>query len=272
MKQVLQYILTLLVALTAYINMCAQTVTNVEARQEGQTIVITFNMDKPADFDLYFSSSGTYGKFVYIDKEYLDIQRLSDNEYYCRWHVLDQFEEFDNNFVVFRVEPKKSRTEAYKSEANPCYFSFGGFYSLNDDLGATIRFGYKGVYAGFKSNFRTNKDFSNYNVNIKSDYFREGSELVSRWSGVLGCNLFWRQKVMLCLGVGYGTRIFTAERISTVAWQNGKRCLIEDNSAKGLELETDVNAFLTDKCGLSFGYSVLAFNYSEFMCGLVFRW
>ena len=112
MKRVILHSILFFLILLSCGNGFAQTVTNVEARQEGQTIVITFNMDKPADFDLYFSSSGTYGKFVYIDKEYLDIQRLSDNEYYCRWHVLDQFEEFDNNFVIFRVEPKKSRTAA----------------------------------------------------------------------------------------------------------------------------------------------------------------
>ena len=263
MKRFLLYILLLLPCTLLH----AQTVTNVDARQDGQNIVITFNMDKPADVTLYYSTSGRYGSYKLIENRYLTKQRISSTEYCYIWNVIGQCGEFSFNNVVFRVEATKSRATTYKSEEHPCILSLGGFYSLNDDFGAVARFGYKAVYAGFKSNFKTNKEFSNYKANIKTDYFQVGSEVISRWSGVLGINWFWRKNLSLYTGIGYGKRIYTATRVST-----GNRCIVEDNSAKGIELETGANAFLTSKFGLSLGYSVLAFKYSEFTGGVIFRW
>lgn len=259
MKQVLQHILTLLVALTAYINMCAQTVTNVEARQEGQTIVITFNMDKPAEVSLYYSTSGKYGKYQWINSKYLTKQRISSTKYSYTWDVLGQCGDFSFNNVVFRVE-------AQKLESYPFYISIGGFYSLNNDLGAIFRLGYKGMYVGYKTNFKKNQYYIDKNLNVQTDIFRKDSELVSLWGVMGGANWFWRHKYSIYTGAGYGQRVFSAERLS------GNRYKIDDNSTQGLILETGVNAFISNHVGFSIGYSVLTFQYSEFMGGIVFRW
>lgn len=266
MKQVLQHILTLLVALTAYINMCAQTVTNVEARQEGQTIVITFNMDKPADVSLYYSTSGKYGKYMWINSKYLTKQRISSTKYSYTWDVLGQCGEFSFNNVVFRVEAKEIKTM-------PFLISFGGFYSLiNNELGTIYKIGYKAVYLGLKTNFLIIESNANFESTAQGSYYEKNSEEVSRWSALLGLNLLRRERFSFYTGLGYGFRNYYAKVVSQYAAQNGKICKITDNSAKGLELECGVNWFMSDYFGYSIGYSVLAFKYSELTGGIILRW
>ena len=107
MKQILQHILTLLVTLMAYTNMYAQTVTNVEAQQEGQNIVITFNMDKPCTPTIMFSTTGKNGSFNIIPEKKKKKIIRPGTEYKYLWKVTEQFEEFSYENVVFKVFPGK---------------------------------------------------------------------------------------------------------------------------------------------------------------------
>lgn len=259
MKRFLLYILLLLPCTLLH----AQTVTNVDARQDGQNIVITFNMDKPTDVSLYYSTSGKYGTYKLIDSKYLSKQRISSTEYRYTWDVLGQCGEFSFNNVVFRVEAKKIK---------PYLISFGGFYSfINNDLGTAYRIGYNAVYLGLKTNFFIETN-ANFESTAQGSYFVKNSEEVSRWSATLGLNLLRRERFSFYTGLGYGFRNYYATILSPDAAQNGKICKITDNSAKGLEMECGVNLFMSDYFGYSIGYSVLAFKYSELTGGIILRW
>ena len=262
MKRFLLYILLLLPCTLLH----AQTVTNVEARQEGQTIVITFNMDKPAEVSLYYSTSGKYGKYQWINSKYLTKQRISSTKYSYTWDVLGQCGDFSFNNVIFRVEAKEIKTM-------PFLISFGGFYSfINNDLGTAYRIGYNAVYLGLKTNFLIIESNAKLQSTAQGSYYVKNSEEVSRWSATLGLNLLRHERFSFYTGLGYGFRNYYATILSPDAAQNGKICKITDNSAKGLEMECGVNLFMSDYFGYSIGYSVLAFKYSELTGGIILRW
>ena len=257
MKRFLVYILLLLPCTLLH----AQTVTNVDARQDGQNIVITFNMDKPTDVTLYYSTSGRYGSYKLIENRYLTKQRISSTEYCYIWNVTGQCGEFSFNNVVFRVEAEEETTKS-----NSFFLSLGGFYSLNNDFGATFRLGYNAMYVSVKTNFKTEKYYESP-INTTTDYFMDGSEAVNRWSILLGVNWFWRNRVSFYTGAGIGERVFSA-----IPCNEQNRVLIDKNSANGLELECGLNLRITEDFGVTAGYSVLDFKYSEFMGGIFFRW
>ena len=262
MKRFLLYILLLLPCTLLH----AQTVTNVDARQDGQNIVITFNLDKPADVSLYYSTSGKYGTYKWIDSKYLTKQRISSTEYCYIWNVIGQCGEFSFNNVVFRVEAKKIK-------AKPYLISGGVFYSfINEDLGTAYRIGYNAVYLGLKTNFLIIESNAKPQSTAQGSYYVKNSEEVSRWSALLGVNLLRRERFSLYTGLGYGIRNYYAKVVSPYTEQDGKICKITDNSAKGLEMECGVNLFMSDYFGYSIGYSVLAFKYSELTGGIILRW
>lgn len=262
MKRFLLYILLLLPCTLLH----AQTVTNVDARQDGQNIVITFNMDKPTDVSLYYSTSGKYGTYKLIDSKYLSKQRITSTEYRYTWDVLGQCGDFSFNNVVFRVEAKKIK-------AKPYLISGGVFYSfINEDLGTAYRIGYNAVYLGLKTNFLIIESNAKLQSTAQGSYYVKNSEEVSRWSATLGLNLLRRERFSFYTGLGYGIRNYYATIVSPDAAQNGKICKITENSAKGLEMECGVNLFMSDYFGYSIGYSVLAFKYSELTGGIILRW
>lgn len=255
MRRILLYILLLLPSTLLH----AQTVTNVDARQDGQNIVITFNMDKPADVSISYSTSGRHGPYFWVDSNYLSKRRISSTEYRYTWDVLGQCGDFSFNNVVFRVEAKEIKASSY-------FLSLGGFYSLNNDFGATFRFGNK-VYVRFKTNFQLKEYFTV--VNPSTIYFEDGSDAVNRWSALFGINWFLQNRISFYTGAGYGRRIFTTR---ATLGSIHRRYKIKENSATGLELECGLNLFVTEHFGFTMGYSVLAFKYSEFMGGVIFRW
>lgn len=167
-----------------------------------------------------------------------------------------------------------STTKSSKMSSNsynlPFLFSLGCFFSSNDDFGASFRLGYKVGYLGFKSNFRNNE--SNYEATANSYYYEKNSEKISRWSALGGMRFLWKRDISFYIGLGYGVRNYYAKAASQYSWQDGELYKITDNSVTGLELEGGVNLYGTKHLGITAGYSVLAFKYSEFTGGVIFRW
>lgn len=180
----------------------------------------------------------------------------------------------DGTIEQINISQFTSTTKSSKMSSNsynlPFLFSLGCFFSSNDDFGASFRLGYKVGYLGFKSNFRNNE--SNYEATANSYYYEKNSEKISRWSALGGMRFLWKRDVSFYIGLGYGVRNYYAKAASQYSWQDGELYKITDNSVTGLELEGGVNLYGTKHLGITVGYSVLAFKYSEFTGGVIFRW
>lgn len=82
----------------------SQTITNVDAFQEGQALAIVFNMDKATDVVIQYSTTGKNGNFVKIPKEYLRKVTMTGTQYKYVWDVLANVGDFTYENVVFKVE------------------------------------------------------------------------------------------------------------------------------------------------------------------------
>ena len=175
-------------------------------------------------------------------------------------------------YAVFQVKTSNGATSQYitiAQEANPPTFStsFGCFSAMyNDIIGGNFKFGIKAWYIEVKTNFSFNSWDSQHEAYADSYYYKKGSEKITRWNVMMGINWLWRRRFSIYTGAGYGVRNYTAQNTS------GRRYTVLDNSARGLELEGGANVFVTKRFGITAGYSVLAFQYSEFMGGVIFRW
>lgn len=82
----------------------SQTISNVDANQEGQAIAITFTMDEPADVNILYSTAGVKGTYVQIPNQYLQKVPMQGTQYKYLWDVLEQLGDFTYENVVFKVE------------------------------------------------------------------------------------------------------------------------------------------------------------------------
>lgn len=245
-------------------------VTNVDAYQEGKNIIITFDADKDASlFYVYYSTNGKNGKFNLISSS-LNKEKISATKYKYTWNVLESFDDFIYDNVVFKVEAykyqtqqsysSKSTTKPYSSntaktsslkqrknwESHNFYMSFGGFYSLNNDLGFHTKLGYKGVYIGHKTNYFQSNDDLHIEIN--------------RFSLLVGYNWFWKKRLSIYTGFGYGKREYL--------WKQTK---VDINSKEGLEVEGGLNYMFSPNAGVTLGYSTLQLVYSDFSIGLIVK-
>lgn len=277
MKQflLLVFLLFLSGSLSAQTYQVAQ-VSNVVAYQEGKNIIITFDAEKEASlFYVYYSTDGKNGKFNLISSS-LSKEKISATKYKYTWNVLENFDNFIYDNVVFKVDAYKYRTQqsyssssttkSYSSntqkssspkhtknwQSHHIYMSFGGFYSLNSDWGIHTKLGYKGVYIGHK----TNSLQPNHDQHIE----------INRFSFLVGYNWFWEKRFSIYTGFGYGKRDYL--------WGIGgsfSKEKIDVNSKKGLELEGGLNFMFSPNVGVTLGYSTLQFVYSDFSTGLIVK-
>ena len=92
----------------------AAQVSNVDAYQEEKNIIITFDTEKDASlFYIYYSTNGKNGKFNLISSS-LTKEKISATKYKYTWKVLESFDKFIYDNVVFKVE-------AYKYQAQQSY-------------------------------------------------------------------------------------------------------------------------------------------------------
>lgn len=267
MKPFLIYILLLLPCTLLQ----AQTVTNVDARQDGQNIVITFHTNKPIKninkVNVGFSVNGKKGEYDLVDDKYLTKERINNGTYRCTWNVLKQYDKFVYSNVVFKITTTVGdaiNTLLYTSRY-PNTLSLNAFYSLNNDFGAVFRYGYKWWYLAGKTNF----NFKGWDSEAFADSYcyEKSSEKVTRWSVLTGINWMWRQRFSIYTATGFGVRNYTAEECDD--WWRYK---IVENSSRGLELECGANYWFGYNFGVTASYSVLNFKYSDFTAGVIFRW
>jgi len=276
MKQFLLFVFWLILSgsLSAQSYQVAQ-VSNVVAYQEGKTIIITFDAEKDASlFYVYYSTNGKTGKFNLISSS-LSKEKISATKYKYTWKVLESFDNFIYDNVVFKVEAykyqtqqsysSKSTTKSYSSntqkssspkhtnnwQSHHIYMSFGGFYSLNNDWGFHTKLGFKGTYVGVK---------------IGSDHYKSGGlneRKIERVGLAAGYNWFWENRLSIYTGIGYGKREYYLN-----FWSDR---IIDVNSAKGIELEGGLNYMFSPNVGVTLGYSTLQFVYSDFSTGLIIK-
>ena len=84
----------------------AQNVTNTDCRQEGNRIVVTYSLDKPADIELWYSTDG--GKIYKgpLKKVSGDVGRnVRSGNNSIVWDVLEEVESLVGTGIVFKVVP-----------------------------------------------------------------------------------------------------------------------------------------------------------------------
>ena len=94
----------------------AQNVTNVNVRQEGKNIVITYYLDKEANVSLQYKVAGTYG-YGYPQHTYGDVGvNVQPGLKTIIWKVLLDHDKFIHNNVQFIVSATKSSNEKKRDD------------------------------------------------------------------------------------------------------------------------------------------------------------
>lgn len=111
-----KYIILLFILFSAAISF-AQNVTNVNVRQEGKNIVITYYLDKEANVSLQYKVAGTYG-YGYPQHIYGDVGvNVKPGLKTIIWKVLLDHDKFIHNNVQFIVSATKSLNEKKRDDA-----------------------------------------------------------------------------------------------------------------------------------------------------------
>jgi hypothetical protein len=172
-----RYILIFLLTILA-LPAVADNVTNVRVRQEGKTIVVTYDLEYISDVRLLMSSAGS-SEYVELNSVTGDVGRVTNGENrQIVWSPLDEYDSFVAKGVKFKVDAtsvgrriaKKEKTQKEKTRG-------GGLknmktlvaaqmgYSIAPQLNGGLLFGqmYNGVgwYVNMRSNFKSRPE--NYN-------------------------------------------------------------------------------------------------------------
>ena len=87
-------------------SLCAQNVTNAACRQEGNKIVVTYSLDKPADIELWYSTDWGKNYKGPLKRVYGDVGRnVHSGNNSIVWDVLEEVESLVGSGIVFRVVP-----------------------------------------------------------------------------------------------------------------------------------------------------------------------
>jgi len=187
----------------------AQTVTNVDANQEGKSIAVTYDLKEKANVAVYITNDGGSTK-TRIPQAYLSgdvgnkVQPGKDRK--AMWHVLDQYpdQNFQSENLSFIVVGKPITQFFAMVNAG---FSPGTGMLLGATVGQVGSVGWylKGMTTLSSSPAADFECDENGAINgILPAY--SGQSAKSKIYGIAGVNLRLGVPVYLCAGVGYGTR------------------------------------------------------------------
>ena len=105
MRKQIRFIIIVLAALMS-VPLFAQNVTNTDCRQEGNKIVVTYNLDKPSDIELWYSTDGGRNYKGPLKKVSGDVGKNVHSGYNSIvWDVLEEVEGLSGAGIVFKVVP-----------------------------------------------------------------------------------------------------------------------------------------------------------------------
>ena len=168
-----RYILIFLLTILA-LPAVADNVTNVRVRQEGKTIVVTYDLEYISDVRLLMSSAGS-SEYVELNSVTGDVGRVTNGENrQIVWSPLDEYDSFVAKGVKFKVDATSVGRRIAKKEKTQKEKTGGGDlknmktlvaaqmgYSIAPQLSGGLLFGqmYNGVgwYVNMRSNFTAQK-------------------------------------------------------------------------------------------------------------------
>lgn len=220
----LKLILLAIVSLLYTGTLSSQNVSNVDAWQDGNDIVINFFLDEPAFVNitcLVEVESEIYG----IGKEEIKIVNnhycSCDKSHWCsyRWKVLEKYDSFEGNDIVFKVEAVQNITKETNEEQESDYKFFilpTYHYARAPQHAYGLMLGMvdkAGVYLKVHSSFQFQKDFTR-NYNLFFDGAVKRPELAGYVGSMfrLGCPLYMRA------GVGGGYKLLLHRVAGAEEW------------------------------------------------------
>ena len=224
-------ILFLFVVCGVFGQIAAQNVTNVNAKQVGTAIHITYDLDRAADISVYVSTDG--GKnYVPLHKVRGDVGKtIGPGQKTVVWDVRSEMEELNSDDIKFKVKVdanaeaewwKKSRAED-KEKNNVAKISkekkvmpYCTFLTLNMAYSPLPQwsFGFKigqVKRVGWFVSLMTNFNFKGWGSPFHDDeeYYLTGDSKTIRFSAQAGLVYRPCKLVSILFGVGYGYRALT---------------------------------------------------------------
>lgn len=216
----------------------------VDVHQEGNKIVIEYDLDQPADFvRVYVSEDGgaNYrGPLKYVEGDVANV--LAGYNRSITWDVVREFKTLEGNDIKFKLSIKMK--EKYYKET---FFTVNGAYSDAPQTSFGFSVGQVKHFGWFVS-FMTNGNFTGMGLSMKCDDlgFLEDGHLpmftdvtsTDRLSVMAGGMMRLSGPLCAKVGVGYGARNLCWETV------DGDWCLNKDHSAQGVDVSAGLQAHL----------------------------
>lgn len=275
----LRDLLLLIFFLCSRVILVAGSVTNVQVRQEGKQLIITYDLDETSNvvLEFYYATSPNVkpsSRFT-LDNDHghvtgaIGYTRAGKGKV-VYWDVLKDFDSFvvyQSHFVVRAYSP-------YTGTKTILLGEYG--YSFNPQMSYGLMLGQVyysvGWYANARSNFVFGKPESGLIAEtggMIGDYmpFYNGETRTNHW--IVSGGLLWDMSLYawpnsmaaLYVGAGYGTR--------TMQWQciDGRWIQYNPNSYRNYYLETGIIGSFGG-FSLMMGVGTIAFKYMEFQFGI----
>lgn len=213
-------------------NLFAQTVSNVNAEQVGNTVKITYDLDKAADISVFISTNGG-AAFRGLKHVSGDVgNTIGPGHKTIVWDVLSEVDSLISDSIVFRVRVednaeaewrKMLRKEARKAMPFNTFFTLNAAYSPQSHWSIGFKVGQVKNVGWFVSLM------SNFHFKGWGNPFEEGSDYwltnckSSRLSAQVGLVYRPCKPMSLLFGVGYGYRSLTYKDIDNVWYSYPKR-------------------------------------------------
>jgi len=262
----------------------ADNVTNVRVRQEGKTIVVTYDIKYYSDVRLMMSSAGS-SKYVELKSVTGDIGEVGSGENrQIVWSPLEEFGEFVAKGVKFKVDAirygkrtdknETVRKSGLKNMKTLVAAQMG--YSIAPQLSFGLMVGqtYRGIgwYVSGRSNFKERK-YGNqiYDEAYLNNYFLSGNKSKSHYVVNAGLMLDFMSlsgkiknrfnTIGMYIGGGYGQRILTLKS-TPYGWYYYEPTSVESFSVD-LGLFASVKRFT-----FNLGVNTIGFEYIDVNFGL----
>lgn len=276
----------ILVALSAIsVPAISQDVFPVSAIQDGNKIIVNYNIDYPAkSVKLAVSRDGGKTFSAPLKEVSGDIKNVSKGSHSITWKVLEEYDSLVGDDIVFKIivdpKPQKSSTASsshefhwdFLIEANYAPWplkSWGVTVGMVHDFGFYGKYlrnlGYADVTPKYKcdSNGLIHDSDPGLSSDNSNSLLTSGNSLIRRYAYCGGMILNFDYDIYLNLGAGYGVRDMYYKDSA------GDYALVEDSSYHGLTLDAGVTCRLG--CfALSAGAMTTAFKTIDVVVGLGF--
>lgn len=222
MKEIFRHFI-IVFALIAFIgNASAQIISNVTARQVGNNIEISYDLDKAADISVCMSANGgeTYRVLRLVSG---DVGKtVGPGHKTIFWDVRAEMDSLISDDVVFLVRADANAEAAWRKlqrKAALKAMPYSTFFTLNGAYGPIPQqwsYGFKVgqmKIAGWYVSFMTNFNFKGMKHPFEDDhiYALDGTTKTVRISAQAGLVVRPCKPMSLLFGVGYGYRTFTCK-------------------------------------------------------------